>query len=95
VDTERGVRVHKSVTEREEQVVQLLYRESLDVQRIPRNEVVDRAPPVRHEGDTLVIPVCEEVLVLEKRLLLKEEIRVGRREQHVRHSENVVDTRRS
>ena len=90
VELERGVRVSKSVTQREEEVVQLLYRESLEVERIPKNEMVDRPPPVRHEGQTLVIPVCEEVLVLEKRLLLKEEIRVGRREQHVRHAEKVV-----
>ena len=33
-------------------------------------------PAARYEGDTLVIPVVEEVLVTEKRLLLVEEVRI-------------------
>jgi uncharacterized protein (TIGR02271 family) len=90
VETGRGVRIRKHVTERTEEVVQLLYREDLDVQHVPRNEIVDRPPPVRHEGTTMVIPLCEEVLVIEKRLLLKEEVHVRRREDRVRHAEAVV-----
>jgi uncharacterized protein (TIGR02271 family) len=90
VETGRGVRIRKHVSEREEQVVQLLYREELDVQHVPVNQLVDRPLPVRYEGTTMVIPLCEEVLVVEKRLLLKEEVRVTRREAQVRHSENVV-----
>ncbi|MFD1693079.1 DUF2382 domain-containing protein [Azotobacter chroococcum] len=35
-------------------------------------------PQVRQEGDVTVIPVLEEVLVVEKRLVLKEELRVRR-----------------
>jgi uncharacterized protein (TIGR02271 family) len=41
--------------------------------------------PIEHEfgpykeGDTLIIPVLEEMLVVEKRLVLKEEIRVTKR----------------
>jgi stress response protein YsnF len=53
-------------------------------------------PTQHYEGDTLVIPVLEEVLVLEKRVRLKEEVRVTRRAhreqstQHVRlNSEEV------
>ena len=33
---------------------------------------------VRTEGDVLIIPVLEEVLVVEKRLVLKEELHVRR-----------------
>jgi len=36
------------------------------------------APEVRTEGAVLIIPVMEEVLVVEKRLVLKEELHVQR-----------------
>ena len=36
---------------------------------------------MRQEGDVLVIPVLEEVIVLQKRLMLKEEIRITKRSQ--------------
>jgi stress response protein YsnF len=39
---------------------------------------VDVAPEPRQEGDTWIIPVIEEVLVVEKRLVVKEEIRLTR-----------------
>ena len=90
VDQPRGYRIHKRVKERQQRIIQLLYRDSLDVQRVPRHEFVDRPPAVRYEGTTMVIPLCEEVLVVEKRLLLKEEVYVRRREAHVEHAETVV-----
>jgi Domain of unknown function (DUF2382) len=40
------------------------------------NRPVNAAPPVREEGETTVISVVEEVLVVERRLVLKEEIRL-------------------
>jgi uncharacterized protein (TIGR02271 family) len=90
VETDRGVRIHKRVSERQQKVVQFLYREDLDVQHVPKNEVVDRPPPVRHEGATIVIPLCEEVLVIEKRLILREEVRVTRRGREIQHTEELV-----
>jgi uncharacterized protein (TIGR02271 family) len=90
VETSRGVRIHKEVRERQEEIVQLLYREELDVQHVPKNELVDAPPAVRYEGTTMVVPLCEEVLVIQKRLLLKEEVRVTRRESRVRHAEQVT-----
>lgn len=42
------------------------------------NEPVADAEQPWYEGDTLVVPVYEEVLVTEKRLYLKEEIRITR-----------------
>jgi len=75
-----GVRIHKQVNEREEVVQQPLTRETVNVERVPVGQVVDIAPGVRQEGDTLIIPVLEEVLVVEKRLVLKEELWVTRRQ---------------
>ncbi|HEX6289980.1 MAG TPA: YsnF/AvaK domain-containing protein [Herpetosiphonaceae bacterium] len=74
-----GVRVHKTVNEREEVVELPTLREDVDVERVAIGRVVEAAPEVREEGDTLIIPVLEEMLVVEKRLVLKEEIRITRR----------------
>jgi uncharacterized protein (TIGR02271 family) len=40
---------------------------------------VEAPVAARQEGDTLIIPVYEEILVVEKRLVLKEEIRITKR----------------
>jgi uncharacterized protein (TIGR02271 family) len=73
-----GVRVHKRVKEREETLTQPVTRETVHVERVPIGQAVEVAPQVREEGDTLIIPVLEEVLVVEKRLVLKEELRITR-----------------
>lgn len=49
------------------------------VERVAVNRQIDAAPAPRQEGDTLVVPVVEEVLVTEKRLMLREEVRITRR----------------
>ena len=51
----------------------------VEVTRVPVERLVTEAPPVRTEGDLTIIPVLEEVLVVEKRLRLKEELHVRRR----------------
>jgi uncharacterized protein (TIGR02271 family) len=83
VETGR-VRVTKTVSEREELVDVPLMREEFDVERVPVNAFVDGPVAPRHEGETLVVPVLEEVLVVEKRLLVREELRITRRtsEEH-------------
>ena len=73
-----GVHVAKRVTEREEVVDPALRRDEVHVERIPINQMVAEAPQARQEGDTLIVPVLEEVLVVEKRLFLKEEVRITR-----------------
>ena len=51
----------------------------VEVERVPVDRIVDAAPAVRQDGDVTIIPVMEEVLVVEKRLVLKEELHVRRR----------------
>jgi len=74
-----GVRVHKRVEEREEVVEQPTYREEVTVERVTLGQPLDTPVAARQEGDTLIIPVLEEMLVVEKRLVLKEEIRITKR----------------
>ena len=51
-----------------------LRRESYDVKRVARNEVIDAIPEVRKEDGVTIIPVLEERLVVRKELVLREEI---------------------
>jgi uncharacterized protein (TIGR02271 family) len=78
VETGR-VRIRKVVHEREELVDEPLLREEVAIERVPINRVVEGPIPVRSEGDTMIVSVLEEVLVVETRLLLKEELRITRR----------------
>ena len=71
-----GVRIRKTVSEREEVVDEPLMREEVQVRRVPVNKVVDGPVPVRHVGNTMIVSLLEEVLVVEKRLMLKEELHI-------------------
>ncbi len=85
------VRLRKVVHEREEVVAPTITREIVQVERVPVHRVVDGPVATRQEGDTLVVPVLEEVLVVEKRLMLTEELRVTvRREQQAAEPQRVT-----
>jgi hypothetical protein len=47
---------------------------------VPIHRFVDRAMPVRYEGDTMIVPPLEAVLVVEKRFMLKEKLRLPGRQ---------------
>ncbi len=78
VETSR-VRIHKSVQAREVLVDEPLLREEVIIERVPVNRVVEGPIPVRYEGDTMILSLLEEVLVVETRLLLKEEVHITTR----------------
>ncbi len=85
-----GVRLTKRVSEHEETVDEALLREDVHVERVPVNQRVAAAPEARYVGDTLIVPVLEEVLVVEKRLMLKEEIRITRTQTQVHEPQQVT-----
>lgn len=81
IDTGRGVRVHKTVEEEPVIVDELLMREHVDVRRVAIDQMLGTSAPLpaaRYEGDVLIVPVFEEVLVVEKRMKLKEELHITR-----------------
>lgn len=92
VDTGRGVRVRKTVNEQAHRIDQVLLHDALDVKRIAVDRVVplNEAPVTRQEGDTLIVPVLEEILVVEKRLRIKEEIHIIRSTQQERYAGTAV-----
>jgi len=87
---ERDVQVHLRTISREHLVDEPLTQERVEIERVTIGRPVDAAPPVREEGDTTVISVVEEVLVVERRLILKEEIRLHRVRATERHRETVT-----
>ncbi len=89
VETGRA-RIVKHVREHQETVDATLMQEEVTIQRVAINLPVDSPPSIRTEGDTTIYPVLEEVLVVEKRLMLKEEIHVIRTRHETTRPETVT-----
>ena len=70
------VRITKVVHERETLVDEPLFHDKVAITRVPMQRVVDGPVPVREENGTTIISIVEEVLVVEKRLMLREEIHI-------------------
>ena len=92
VETGR-LRVSKQTHTRQADVDADLLREDAIVETVPCGRRIFAMPVTRVEGDTTIIPVVEEVLYTEKRLFLKEEIRVTRR-RTTEHFHDTVALRR-
>lgn len=71
------VRVSTHVETHQALIQEALRREDVVVERVSVGRDVDVAPTIRREGDTFVYPIVEERLVVEKRLFLKEEVRIS------------------
>src|ERR671910_865958 len=56
-----------------------LEEDTVDITRVPVDRVVDEVPAVRTEDGVTIVPILEEVLFVEKRLVLKEELHIRRR----------------
>lgn len=89
VETGR-VRIRKVVRQREETVDERLLHEEVDVQRVPVNREIDVPAQPHYEGDVLIVPVMEERLVMQKRLVLVEEIHVRKRQVERAHRERIL-----
>lgn len=88
-DTGRGVRVRKHVRSQPHEVDQTVWHDELDVRHVPVDRVVSAPPAARYEGDTFIVPVLEEVLVVEKRYRIKEELHITRLRHAGRHRQTV------
>jgi uncharacterized protein (TIGR02271 family) len=73
----------------EEVVDEPLLREEVEVERVSVNRVVEEPSGIRYEGDRTIIPLYEEVLVVEKRLMLTEELHVTKRQVETRDPQRV------
>ena len=84
------VRVSTVTRETEKLVDEALAHERVEVENVAIGRPIDIVPPVREEGDVTIIPIVEEVLVIEKRLILKEEVHIRRVRVPDRHREVII-----
>jgi uncharacterized protein (TIGR02271 family) len=89
VETGR-LRVSKQTRTREVFVDESLVSEQAEVETIPVGRQIFEMPSVRQEGETTIIPIVEEVLHTERRLILKEEVRITRRRKTEQFQDRVT-----
>lgn len=75
-----GVTVSKVVREEEELVDTSTLEDEIEIEHIARGTWLEKPAKTRRDGDTIIVPVMEEVTVVEKRLRLIEEIHIRRRQ---------------
>jgi uncharacterized protein (TIGR02271 family) len=74
-----SIRVRKNVERVRKHVDVPVVRDVVKVSRVPVNRRITGMPAIRQEGDTLIVPVVEEEIIVKRRLVLKEEIHIVRR----------------
>jgi len=90
-ETEKGnVQIALITGAREQLIDEELTHVRVEIERVPIGRTIEVVPPVSHEGDITIIPVVEEIVVVERRLVLKEEVRVRRVSTKEQHQETVV-----
>jgi stress response protein YsnF len=91
VDTGRGVRVQKTVQTLPVVIDETLASEEINVKHVPIDRTLEKdelMPGTRYDGDILIVPVFEEIVVVERRIRLKEELHITR----IRREEPFVET---
>ncbi len=84
------VRATRRTRTRDVVVDEPVLRDRVVVERVAVGRVVQAVPPVRQEGDVTILSVVEEVVVVERRLMLKEELHLRRVRTTERHVETVT-----
>ena len=69
------VKVHLVETS-EQMVREALSSHNVKVTRVPVDQPVTTVPVIRTENGITIVPVLEEILVVEKRLILREELHI-------------------
>lgn len=84
------VRVRTVTSQHDRLVEEQLVHERVEIVRVPIGRVVDTVPDVRQDGDVTILPVVEEEIVVQKRLILKEEVHLRRVSVAEVHRETVI-----
>jgi stress response protein YsnF len=84
------IRATRTTSTRDTVVEEELHHDQVVVERVAIGRVVDAVPPIRQEGDVTILSVVEEVVVVERRLVLKEEVHLRRVQTTERHVETVT-----
>ena len=84
------VRVETVTRTRDHHIDESLSHVQVEVERVPIGRPVTAVPPAREEGETTILSVVEEIIVIERRFILKEEVHIRRVHVAERHQETVV-----
>lgn len=74
-------------------IAEPVLRETVSVERVPVGAVVADLPPIREDGDLIVIPVVEERIRVVRELVLVEEVHLRRTRREELHKETVTTVR--
>lgn len=84
------IRVSTLTREVDQKIDEALVHDLVEVERVAIGRVVETRPDIREENGVTIVPVVEEVLVVERRLVLKEEVRITRKRVEVRQVETAM-----
>jgi uncharacterized protein (TIGR02271 family) len=85
------VHIRKTVTEEQATVNLPLIHENYQVERRPGSKkLLTNHPGIRYEGENMIIPVVREVLVVEKRYEVLEELHVIKTRTEVPHLQQIT-----
>jgi len=83
------VRVAKVTHTRDHLIDESLASTRFEVTRVPVGRLIDAMPSIKEDGDLTVVPIVEETVVVERRLMLKEELHIRRVQTSERHQQTV------
>ena len=84
------VHIRKTITEEEVSLNIPLIQEGYQIERrAGSKELLTQHPSIRHEGENMIIPVVKEVLIVEKRYEVVEEVHVIKTRTEVPHLQQV------
>jgi uncharacterized protein (TIGR02271 family) len=84
------VHIRKHVREETHRIEEPVVEQDVEVERVAVGRVIDEPATPRQEGDTLIIPIMEERLVVRKEIVLKEELHVRHRRTTSTHTQEVT-----
>jgi len=84
------VKVARVTHQSEQLMTETLAQQQVKVDRIPIGKLIKAVPKIRKEGDAIIIPIVEEIPVVEHRLVLIEEVWVRRVRKKENHRERVM-----
>lgn len=86
------VLIHRTIEEFEKTLQIPISRDDIVIERVTVNQPTDGPVNPYYEGDWMIVPLVEEVLVVTKRFMITEHIRIGKRT--VVENKEVSDTLR-
>jgi uncharacterized protein (TIGR02271 family) len=85
------IHISKKITEHQTDVDIPLITEEYDIVRVPINQVVAKQPEaMRQQGDTMIISVVKEVLVVEKKYEIIEEVHITKKVTEKSETQHII-----